>query len=205
MALSDFVRGAFSTALRPEELLEGVRVPKLSQHSRWSFYRVRRAANASPDAIGAVVVDPERGFCRTVLSGRGRIPRVLPISAERLIGTDAADSASKVDPGPRERNCCPKRLWSRPARGSNLFHGLVPCGEKGLREMKPAAMKQVAMTVNGRPITESVEPRMSLADFLRDRLQLTELISDAKVECAARAPCCSIVFLYAHAWSSQFR
>jgi len=71
--------------------------------------------------------------------------------------------------------------------------------------MKPAAMKQVAMTVNGRPITESVEPRMSLADFLRDRLQLTELISDAKVECAARAPCCSIVFLYAHAWSSQFR
>jgi len=99
VALSDFVRGAFSTALRPEELLEGVRVPKLSQHSRWSFYRVRRAANASPDAIGAVVVDPERGFCRTVLSGRGRIPRVLPISAERLIGTDAADSASKVDPG----------------------------------------------------------------------------------------------------------
>jgi carbon-monoxide dehydrogenase small subunit len=34
-------------------------------------------------------------------------------------------------------------------------------------------IKQVAMTVNGRPVTDSVEPRLSLADFLRERLQLT--------------------------------
>ena len=39
--------------------------------------------------------------------------------------------------------------------------------------MKPSTIKQVAMTVNGRPVIESVEPRLSLADFLRERLQLT--------------------------------
>jgi len=39
--------------------------------------------------------------------------------------------------------------------------------------MKPATIKQVALTVNGRPETESVEPRLSFADFLRERLQLT--------------------------------
>jgi aerobic carbon-monoxide dehydrogenase small subunit len=39
--------------------------------------------------------------------------------------------------------------------------------------MKPPALKQVAMTINGRPITDSVEPRLSLADFLRENLQLT--------------------------------
>jgi aerobic carbon-monoxide dehydrogenase small subunit len=39
--------------------------------------------------------------------------------------------------------------------------------------MKPPTMKQVTMTVNGRPVAESVEPRLSLADFLRERLQLT--------------------------------
>jgi carbon-monoxide dehydrogenase small subunit len=39
--------------------------------------------------------------------------------------------------------------------------------------MKPATIKQVAMTVNGRLETQSVEPRLSLADFLRGRLQLT--------------------------------
>jgi aerobic carbon-monoxide dehydrogenase small subunit len=38
--------------------------------------------------------------------------------------------------------------------------------------MKPPALKQVTMTINGRPITDSVEPRLSLADFLREHLQL---------------------------------
>jgi aerobic carbon-monoxide dehydrogenase small subunit len=39
--------------------------------------------------------------------------------------------------------------------------------------MTPVTMKQVAMTVKRQPITASVEPRLSLADFLRERLQLT--------------------------------
>jgi aerobic carbon-monoxide dehydrogenase small subunit len=39
--------------------------------------------------------------------------------------------------------------------------------------MKPPTLKQVTMTINGRPVTDSVEPRLSLADFLREHLQLT--------------------------------
>ncbi len=39
--------------------------------------------------------------------------------------------------------------------------------------MTPVTMKQVVMTVNRQPVTASVEPRLSLADFLRERLQLT--------------------------------
>ena len=34
-------------------------------------------------------------------------------------------------------------------------------------------MKPVQLTVNGRAVGESVEPRMHLADFLRERLNLT--------------------------------
>jgi aerobic carbon-monoxide dehydrogenase medium subunit len=96
--ISDFLRDAFTTALRPDELLEGVRVPKVSRYARWSYYRVRRGANASPDVIGAVVIDPERGFCRTVLSGRRQIPRDLPVLAGRLTSTDSADFVSKFGP-----------------------------------------------------------------------------------------------------------
>lgn len=99
ISVSDFLRGSFSTALRPDELLEGVRVPRLSKRARWSYYRVRRGANASPDAIGTVVLDPERDFCRTVLSGGRQIPRDLPILAGRLTGTDGAAFASKFDRG----------------------------------------------------------------------------------------------------------
>jgi carbon-monoxide dehydrogenase medium subunit len=94
---SDFLRGAFSTALRPDELLEGVRAPRLSKRAQWSYYRVRRGENASPDAIGAVVIDPALGFSRTVLSGGRQIPRDLPVLSARLIGTDGADFASKFD------------------------------------------------------------------------------------------------------------
>ena len=39
--------------------------------------------------------------------------------------------------------------------------------------MKPTTIKHVAMTVNGRAEAKLVEPRLSLADFLRERLQLT--------------------------------
>jgi aerobic carbon-monoxide dehydrogenase small subunit len=39
--------------------------------------------------------------------------------------------------------------------------------------MTSVTMKQVVMTVNRQPVTASVEPRLSLADFLRERLQLT--------------------------------
>jgi aerobic carbon-monoxide dehydrogenase medium subunit len=97
LPVADFLRGAFTTALCHDELLEGVIVPRLSQSARWSYYRIRRAANASPDAIGAVVIDPERGFCRAVLSGGRQIPRDLPVLAGRLSGTDGADFASKFD------------------------------------------------------------------------------------------------------------
>lgn len=38
--------------------------------------------------------------------------------------------------------------------------------------MTPVTMKQVVMVVNRQPVTASVEPRLSLADFLRERLQL---------------------------------
>jgi carbon-monoxide dehydrogenase medium subunit len=95
--VSDFLRDAFTTVLGPEDLLEGVRVPKLSQWARWSYYRVRRGANASPDATGAVVIDPERGFCRTVLSGGRQLPRDLPEVARRVISADGADFASIFD------------------------------------------------------------------------------------------------------------
>jgi aerobic carbon-monoxide dehydrogenase medium subunit len=96
---SDFLRRAFTTALGPDELLEGVRVPTLSPHARWSYYRVRRAANASPYAIGAVVIDPKRGFSRTVLGGANHLPRDLPVLAERLSGAGNSDFATRFDPG----------------------------------------------------------------------------------------------------------
>jgi aerobic carbon-monoxide dehydrogenase medium subunit len=97
MPVSDFVRGPFTTALAADELLEGVTVPRLSQHARWSYYRVRRAADAQPEVIGAVVIDPERNFYRAVLSGAKHIPRNLSVFADGISDANPADFASKFD------------------------------------------------------------------------------------------------------------
>jgi len=59
---------------------------------------VRRGANASPDAIGAMVIDPERGFCRTVLSGTQQIARDLTELSGRLGGGEGAAFAAEFDP-----------------------------------------------------------------------------------------------------------
>ena len=39
--------------------------------------------------------------------------------------------------------------------------------------MKPPELRRVRVTVNGTPHERTVEPRLTLADFLRDELQLT--------------------------------
>ncbi len=98
-AAGNFFLGVFTTALRPDELLEGIMVPRLSHRARWYYYKIHRAANASADAIAAVVVDPERGFCRVVLSGAKYIPLNLPVLANQLSGTDGVDFASKFELG----------------------------------------------------------------------------------------------------------
>jgi CO/xanthine dehydrogenase FAD-binding subunit len=99
VALSDFFLGAFSTALRQDEILEGIVVPELSLQARWYYHKIHRTAGSSADAIGAVVVDPERSFCRAVLSGPKHIPRNLPALAKQLSGTAGVDFASKFDLG----------------------------------------------------------------------------------------------------------
>ncbi len=99
VALSDFFLGVFTTALRPDELLEGIMVPRLSRRARWYYYKTHRTASASADAIGAIVVDPERGLCRAVLSGAKHMPLNLPALAKQLSGTDGVDYASKFDLG----------------------------------------------------------------------------------------------------------
>ncbi len=47
----------------------------------------------------------------------------------------------------------------------------------------------VALTVNGQARHGSVEPRKTLADFLREDLELTAPISGASTASAAPAPC----------------
>jgi aerobic carbon-monoxide dehydrogenase medium subunit len=96
-----FMAGAFETALAPGELLEAIRVPRLSPRRRWGFYKFCRKAGEYAHAIGAVLVDPERAVCRAVIGATEATPIVVADAAalfggrpEGLAGTFERDIAA---------------------------------------------------------------------------------------------------------------
>jgi carbon-monoxide dehydrogenase medium subunit len=81
LAVEALMTGAFETALAPGELLEAIRVPRLSPHRRWGFYKFCRKAGEYAHAIGAVLVDPEHAVCRAVIGATEAAPIVLADAA----------------------------------------------------------------------------------------------------------------------------
>jgi carbon-monoxide dehydrogenase medium subunit len=72
-----FVTGAFSTALTESEVLVGLRIPRLSARARWGHYKFCRKPGEFAEAIGAVLVDPERGICRALIGATHGAPHVI--------------------------------------------------------------------------------------------------------------------------------
>src|SRR5581483_5780786 len=72
--MRQFIVGTFSTALGDNEILVGVRVPKLSTGARWGHYKFCRKPGEFAEAIGGVLHDPERRVCRAVIGAAHGAP-----------------------------------------------------------------------------------------------------------------------------------
>ncbi len=90
--------GMFTTALEPTELIEAVRVPRLSPAARWGYYKLTRKAGEFAHAIGAVVRDPARGIERAVIGATGGAPIV--IADAKALAADPRAIAAAVDASP---------------------------------------------------------------------------------------------------------
>jgi aerobic carbon-monoxide dehydrogenase medium subunit len=75
--VASFIRGAFHNLLEKGELVAAVRIPKLSRAARWGWYKVCRKPGEFASAIGAVLIDPERGVRRAAMGATGGRPLVL--------------------------------------------------------------------------------------------------------------------------------
>jgi aerobic carbon-monoxide dehydrogenase medium subunit len=75
--VASFIRGAFHNLLEKGELVAAVRIPKLSRAARWGWYKVSRKPGEFASAIGAVLIDPERGVRRAAMGATGGRPLVL--------------------------------------------------------------------------------------------------------------------------------
>lgn len=85
MAVADFLRSAFTTALAEGEMLTAVEIPKPSSSVRWGYYKLCRKAGEFPIASAAIVLDD--GECRAFLGALGDKPRPMPELADQLART----------------------------------------------------------------------------------------------------------------------
>lgn len=92
-----FMTGAFTTALADDEILVGLRIPKLSAGARWGHYKFCRKPGEFAEAIGAVLDDPARGVCRAVIGATGSAPHVIDDAQFLVEGFDSEKALSTID------------------------------------------------------------------------------------------------------------
>ncbi len=92
-----FMTGVFETVMGAGEILEAVRVPKLSAGANCSLYKVCRKTGEFADAIGAILWDPERSLCRLVVGATDSKPIVLENRADLFGGVFEPPLHSRFD------------------------------------------------------------------------------------------------------------
>lgn len=94
--IRDFVVGAYTTALQADELLIGVEILKASSSVRWGYDKFCRKVGELADAIGAVMIDPERRYARVVAGSVGGAPLLLEKAALRIAATASAPPLADI-------------------------------------------------------------------------------------------------------------
>ena len=94
LAADQFVTGAYETALAPSEMLEAIKLPRLSARGRLGCYKVCRKAGEFALAMGAVMNDPDRGQLRMVIGATKGQPIILRDAANVLRGDKTIDPAA---------------------------------------------------------------------------------------------------------------
>jgi carbon-monoxide dehydrogenase medium subunit len=74
---TEFTTGVFETALAIDEIIEDVRIPKLSADARWGYLKLCRKSGEFANALAVVVADRARGHSRVVLGAANGAPLVL--------------------------------------------------------------------------------------------------------------------------------
>ena len=90
--MQDFTRAAYTTVLAPDEIVTRIEIPRASARARFGFHKLCRKTGELAEAMGVVLVDPERRYCRVVAGAVGAKPVPLPAAARSLAATAARPS-----------------------------------------------------------------------------------------------------------------
>jgi carbon-monoxide dehydrogenase medium subunit len=98
---AEFATGIYETELGDDEIVEAVRVPKLSADARWGYVKFARKSGEFAEALAVAVAEPARGRHCVVLGAAGGPPIVLAETSrmlpERMRNPDACRRAIVAD------------------------------------------------------------------------------------------------------------
>jgi len=86
VAIEHFITGVFEVSLQPGEIVEAVRIPRLSDSARFGYYKICRKPGELAQAIGAILHDPDRCVFRAVFGATGSTPIVVADAASLFDG-----------------------------------------------------------------------------------------------------------------------
>jgi aerobic carbon-monoxide dehydrogenase medium subunit len=84
---TEFATGIFETKLGDDEILESVRVPRLSADARWGYLKLCRKSGEFASALAVVIADPGRRYSRVVLGAANGTPLVLASASTMISGS----------------------------------------------------------------------------------------------------------------------
>ena len=93
VSATDFTIGVYETVRGRDEIIEGVRIGKLSAGASWGFAKFCRKSGEFANSIAAVVRDPARGYARVVLGAVDGAPIVLEETSKLALAGESSASA----------------------------------------------------------------------------------------------------------------
>lgn len=97
VAIEQFITGVFEVSLEPGEIVEAVRIPRLSRSARFGYYKICRKPGELAQAIGAILHDPDRSVFRAVFGATASMPIVVANAASLFGGNARAGSPGAFD------------------------------------------------------------------------------------------------------------
>ena len=97
LAIEDFITGVFEVSLGRGEILESIRIPRLSRSARFGYCKISRKPGELAQAIGAICHDPERSVFRAVFGATRSTPIVVRDAASLFAGRSPMAGAKAFD------------------------------------------------------------------------------------------------------------
>lgn len=94
--MQDFMLGAYRTALKHNEIISSIEIPKYSENACWGYHKICRKVGEFANAIGAIVVDPVQKYCIIACGAVGGAPLILQDLSEKVARSAAVPEIPEI-------------------------------------------------------------------------------------------------------------